>query len=1146
MGFTNKNKTLPNPSKTESNDEEFEFYHVFEPANVKAVVHSITNNLKRDKNINIEYLFLPFRKEQTNENLLRFLNAIFPLGNGKPINNVAKIDKIIEKTKGDTLFQALKYIWCRLPGASGIVGWRAYNLFKEKEAELGFPQRAFLEIMPKNLESPDHASLVYDFFDLIVTMSSNANKNKLSARKISRMCALWAFPCENSSIAGSSSSSSSPSSISFQNGNDLDFSAGFPNDALPNNSFQEGLKEWIPASNAMFHLTMAFIKSFLPEDGDISESFPKTLQHVLQDNEYPPAENSWITSSSTILQVPLVSLQTTEFSRKPWDLIKRLNDLLCSHDPEIEAGFDNFPKQDYMVLKNLFKSSSSSSSKVVENISKKMSKQSKKLMKEMTTKHSTFQAGWASNRKCLPISTMNPSKDYLKTGICEIDDYFIWTWMSSISNEQTSMKRKIFGRSLILEFEFDGFKKWVIFEECDSTIELLKNKNVSNGQSANSKRNILSKNTNVASPVVQKIKKTEDRQITPVYEKFQKLNIQKNPSLVDASKNSTRDFSTSTIASAPANSNVPETKKTVSARFETKNENSRNAVPRQEKAPAGIPSTKNATQKAAPQYNSSSTSNIYTSRTQPQSVSAKETYKLPEVNVDESNFKIDLPDIDASHITIEDDSSDTQGSSFYSENNNNNGAKQNQYTSRDTRQQTRGPQVKMRNITDDSLNHAVQDLTEELQTVENSLQQIDPPQQNHYMGNSIGSAVQPLQIDNIPNARNYNREHKEQLYQRVTPNNNKPVLAPPRSEQPNEVYPQDYYQNQTLPPQPYKTAQRSPVFANQPQFPPSANQHSPAYPKQHPQGHFTSHSPAPNGYGPNSAQPQPRSSGSPTIPVSSSSQPPRHIPSKSMQMYQPKPPSQPPMQSNQYPIEVAPVQPPAVFPPPPQPQPSPPNIYPQQHGKNVTPPPLQQQQPRSNKGVPFGGMPRTNSKQNLTNVHHPRFSKHPVQPSTPDGSVPSQYLQQQQQQKPQQRSQQPHIYPPRMNTNMSSAFPMPQQRHSMVGHSASPMLGRQPQPGMQPVPQQYNSPVPPAQQPGYLPPPSAYQQQAQQQQIYYPPQQPMPQQPMPQQTYGQQGFMPQSGLVPQMPHNKLHSANLNKTAGRKNLHAQIKNGNFGI
>ncbi|KAL6939487.1 hypothetical protein ACO0RG_003328 [Hanseniaspora osmophila] len=1157
MGFTNKNKALPIP---ESNDEEFEFYHVFEPTNVKAVVHSITNSLKKDKNINIEYLFLPFRKEQTNENLLRFLNAIFPLGNGKPINNVTKIDKIIEKTKGDILFQALKYIWCRLPGTSGIVGWRAYNLFKEKEAELRFPQRAFLEIMPKNLESPDHASLVYDFFDLIVTMSSNANKNKLSARKISRMCALWAFPCENSSIAGSSSSSSSsPSATSFYNGNDLDFSTGVSNNALPNNSFQEGLKEWIPASNAMFHLTMSFIKSFLPEAGDMSENFPKTLQHVLQDNEYPPEENSWITSSSTILQVPLISLQTTEFSRKPWDLIKRLNDLLCSHDPEIEAGFDNIPKQDYMVLKNLFKTSSSSNSKVVENISKKMSKQSKKLMKEMTTKHSTFQAGWASNRKCLPVSTMNPSKDYLKTGICEIDDYFIWTWMSSISNEQTSMKRKIFGRSLILEFEFDGFKKWVIFEECDSTIELLKNKNISNGQKSSSKRKIVSKKTNVASPAVQEVKKTKDRQITPVYEKFQKLNIKKNSNTAETSKKSIRDFSTSTIASTSTTSNIPEPKGDISSRNGKKDarssplkkeKNKGQAMQQEEKVRTAIPSTKPTSQKAAIPNGFSPTSNIHSSRAEPQRAAERETYKLPEVNVNESNFKIDLPAFDASHITIEDDSNNTQGSSFYSDNNNIHGSSQNQYTPGDSRQQvSRGPQVKGRNLTDSSLNNAVQDLTAELQTVEDSLQQIEPQSHNQYMGNSVGSAIQPLQIDNIAKAGNFTGESKGQTYHRATPNK-KPLLAPPESQQHYDTYSQGHYSNQELPPQPHRAAQRSPVYANQPQFPPQANNQYPSYPKQHPQGQFASHSPAPTGYNAKNSQPQPRSSGSPAVPASSSSQPSRHVPSKSMQTYQPKPHVQPHMPPNSYPVELAPMQPPAVFPPPPQPQPSPPNMYLQQHSNNVTPPPLQQQQPRANKGVPFGGMPRTNSMQNLTNVqHHSRFNKHSVQPSTPDGYTPpskmvnsasSHYLQQQQH----PRSQQPQNYPPRMNTNMSSALPMPQQRHSMVGHSVSPMLGRQPQSGVQPMPQQYNAPVPQAQQPGYFAPPSA--QQIPQQQMYYAPQQPMPQQPIPQQPYGQQSFIPQSGLLPQMPHNKLHSANLNKTAGRKNLHAQIKNGNFGI
>lgn len=76
-------------------------------------------------------------------------------------------------------------------------------------------------------------------------------------------------------------------------------------------------------------------------------------------------------------------------------------------------------------------------------------------MKAMSTKHSTFQPGWAP-RKC--IENISHLKECIEVKRLDIDDYFIWTWLSSLSFEQTSEKKKIFGRSIILEFEFDGFK----------------------------------------------------------------------------------------------------------------------------------------------------------------------------------------------------------------------------------------------------------------------------------------------------------------------------------------------------------------------------------------------------------------------------------------------------------------------------------------------------------------------------------------------------------------------------------------------------------------------------------------------------------------------------------------------------------------
>lgn len=459
-------------------DDDFEFYNKFEREQVKTVIHSITAELK-DRGADVEYLMIPFRPQQTNEKLLKLLNALFPMGNGQPVAEKHML-KIVKKTEPLTLFQGLKYIWCRLPEGQ-IIGWKAYLEFKAREKSKEYPRRAFLEIMPQCLKSPSHASIVYDFFDLIITLASNSRINKMSARKISKMSAIWAF--------GESIDQSSKTL-------DYDFTS---TTALPNNSFQDGLDDWIPGTDAMFHLLLAFLKSFVPQELE-SAKLPLSLKSLLFNNDYPPKESTAY-SSETILTIPLVTLQTDRFSRKPWQLLERCNELLDFTDHDAFQA-----REDYALLKSLFKKKNN-----VEGISRKMSQESRRLMKLMSTKHSTFQAGWAP-RKCLPNESH--LKEKIEVSRVDIDDYFIWAWLSTLSYEQTSDKKKTFGRSLILEFEFDGFKKWVLFQESDIVLESRKRQR---------QRDI---EPSIASPTTNKHEPTQPqpeaaRKVTPTYEKFQ-------------------------------------------------------------------------------------------------------------------------------------------------------------------------------------------------------------------------------------------------------------------------------------------------------------------------------------------------------------------------------------------------------------------------------------------------------------------------------------------------------------------------------------------------------------------------------------------------------------------------------------------------
>lgn len=617
----NNEKNVPRSNgrtKNEHNsmdDEEFEFFHRFSREKVKGVIHVITAELK-EKGPDVEFLMIPFRPEQTNDKLLTLLNQLFPLGNGQPVNEKKQL-RIVSKADVWTLFQCLKYIWCRLPN-SEIIGWKSYLEFKFREEDKKFPRKSFLEIMPQCLASPNHASIVYDFFDLIISISSNSRVNKMSARKISKMCAIWAFSKQipNSDIQ------------------DYDFESAAMKSFAPNNSIQDGLDQWIPASDAMFHLLLAFLRSFVPQDLE-SAKLPRTLKSLLFNNQYPPRKSTAYTSE-TILTIPLVTLKTDVFSRKPWQLLERCNDLLDFSDHDAFEA-----REDYALLKSLFRKKNT-----VEGISRKMSQESRRLMKAMSTKHSTFQPGWAP-RKC--IENISHLKECIEVKRLDIDDYFIWTWLSSLSFEQTSEKKKIFGRSIILEFEFDGFKKWVVFQECDITLDY-------------NKKGQLKKKTSAQSP-------TTEKELPPDDFELEDPPLSKSPTLSQTYKKFQAEVpqqSTVRRDSAPDNQGIYHT--VISKNALTKNKHNVNLHSFEHKISKWNP-LNNLRKKSGSNSSSSSfeekskdapireeyhTNKNHKSKKEERVLSQFSTlnpdeYQLPVIETGSSNFKIEIPELMYEH-----------------------------------------------------------------------------------------------------------------------------------------------------------------------------------------------------------------------------------------------------------------------------------------------------------------------------------------------------------------------------------------------------------------------------------------------------------------------------------------------------------------
>lgn len=437
--------------KTFVNEIELDMIEVFDRSDIKDLIHMITSELKSSGS-KVPYIFLPFRLQNDDKKLSFFLQKVL-----QNLNHPDLVKKIIKRTDCFTLVSALKFLWCRLPN-SCVIGWDAYKKFKQQEKEQDYPKNAFLEIMPNCLSSADHASIVYDFLDLLVRVAAYTKENHLSGRKISKMAGMWAF------------SGPLPKSLKESTSSSLGFSNYYADENR--HSFIDGLEEWLPASEATFHLLLSFLRSMLPSDTSTKVKIQRSLQALLASNPYPP-ENT--ISSAHLTSMPLITVYSRKLSSDPIELLARTSKTLLFDKPEFFEAIE-----DYVVLKHLFKDPN-------ENIIEKLTPESRKIVDKLCTdkKYYLLKNGWSQEdedaRRKRSVDSSEDDYGYddddddddgfnvhkASVSRIAIDDYYIWAWMSSISAESSDAKRQLFGKTLVAEFEFQQDQvKWLIIQEC--------------------------------------------------------------------------------------------------------------------------------------------------------------------------------------------------------------------------------------------------------------------------------------------------------------------------------------------------------------------------------------------------------------------------------------------------------------------------------------------------------------------------------------------------------------------------------------------------------------------------------------------------------------------------------------------------------
>ncbi|KUM61853.1 hypothetical protein ACN42_g5267 [Penicillium freii] len=85
----------------------------------------------------------------------------------------------------------MKWCWSRLPG--GVVTWETYETFKMGEHDSDMARDAFSTFIPIGGDSDARTNIILDFFDLLAAIAAHGKSNGLGGRKLSRYAGWWAF-----------------------------------------------------------------------------------------------------------------------------------------------------------------------------------------------------------------------------------------------------------------------------------------------------------------------------------------------------------------------------------------------------------------------------------------------------------------------------------------------------------------------------------------------------------------------------------------------------------------------------------------------------------------------------------------------------------------------------------------------------------------------------------------------------------------------------------------------------------------------------------------------------------------------------------------------------------------------------------------
>ncbi|EEH48105.1 uncharacterized protein PADG_04189 [Paracoccidioides brasiliensis Pb18] len=161
------------------------------PEEVQELLHGCTIELK-SRGLEIPFLLLPFRPNSDPSSARTFIRHYFspPPERPEPLRG-KHLSQELRLTEPMVLCSIMKWCWSRLPG--GVVTWEAYELFKVGEQDSQFARDAFSTFIPLSVESDARTKIILDFFDLMSAVAAHGKTNGFGGRKLSRYAGWWAF-----------------------------------------------------------------------------------------------------------------------------------------------------------------------------------------------------------------------------------------------------------------------------------------------------------------------------------------------------------------------------------------------------------------------------------------------------------------------------------------------------------------------------------------------------------------------------------------------------------------------------------------------------------------------------------------------------------------------------------------------------------------------------------------------------------------------------------------------------------------------------------------------------------------------------------------------------------------------------------------